>query len=110
VFRQFPPGSLGPSAGGTTVVGRAGGSDVHTLMVDFNQMADRVGALIHVQKTVVRDLSHELRSPLTRLRLALQIEHEETRPSPILDRMDVERYSKRILAIMPLSSWLNRWQ
>jgi two-component system sensor histidine kinase CpxA len=68
-----------------------GGSDVHTLMLDFNQMADRVGSLIQAQKTLVRDVSHELRSPLTRLRLALEMERDETQePSPFLDRMEVE--------------------
>lgn len=44
-------------------VGRLG----RRLMLDFNQMGDRVGSLIHPQKTVVRDFSHEL-----------QIEREET--------------------------------
>jgi signal transduction histidine kinase len=88
-----------------------GGSGVYMLMLDFNQMGDRVGSLIHTQMTVVRHFSHELRSPLTRLRLALQIGARGDRASsPFLDRMDVERYSKRILAIIPLSSWLNRWQ
>lgn len=91
-FRQFSAGDLSVRL---PVARRwwsgLGGSDVHTLMLDFNQMADRVGSLIQAQKTLVRDVSHELRSPLTRLRLALEMERDETHaPSPFLDRMEVE--------------------
>jgi two-component system sensor histidine kinase CpxA len=60
-------------------------------MLDFNQMADHVGLLLQAQKTLVRDVSHELRSPLTRLRLALEMERDETQaPSQFLNRMEVE--------------------
>jgi two-component system sensor histidine kinase CpxA len=60
-------------------------------MLDFNYMADRVSSLIQAQKTLVRDVSHELRSPLTRLRLALEMERDGTPlPSPFLDRMEME--------------------
>lgn len=91
-FRQFSAGDLSVRL---PVERRwwsgLGGSDVHTLMLDFNQMADRVGSLIQAQKTLVRDVSHELRSPLTRLRLALEMERDETQVvSPFLDRMEVE--------------------
>jgi two-component system sensor histidine kinase CpxA len=68
-----------------------GGADVRSLMVDFNHMADRVNELIDAQKLLVRDISHELRSPLARLRLALEMTREE---SPVelasLDRMESE--------------------
>lgn len=91
-FRQFSAGDLSARV---PVERRwwsgLGGSDVHTLMLDFNHMAGRVGSLIQAQKTLVRDVSHELRSPLTRLRLALEMERDETKtPSPFLDRMEVE--------------------
>ena len=68
-----------------------GGSDVRNLMLDFNHMADRVNELIEAQKLLVRDISHELRSPLARLRLALEMTREETREElPSLDRMELE--------------------
>ncbi|MEE4296081.1 MAG: ATP-binding protein [Wenzhouxiangella sp.] len=40
---------------------------------DFNRMADRLERLINGQRQLVRDISHELRSPLTRLQLALSL-------------------------------------
>lgn len=37
---------------------------------DFNRMGDRLQGLIHSQRQLLRDVSHELRSPLARLRIA----------------------------------------
>ena len=83
-----------------------GGSDVRNLMLDFNHMADRVNELIEAQKLLVRDISHELRSPLARLRLALEMTREETREDlPSLDRMEIEtdRVSELISQMLTLS-------
>jgi len=41
------------------------------LAQDFNQMATRLHSQITSKETLLRDISHELRSPLTRLRVAL---------------------------------------
>jgi two-component system, OmpR family, sensor kinase len=41
------------------------------LAQDFNQMATRLKAQIASKEMLLRDISHELRSPLTRLRVAL---------------------------------------
>lgn len=91
-FRRFSAGDLAVrlpvGRGGNT---GWGGSDVRSLMQDFNYMADRVSGLIDAQKMLVRDVSHELRSPLARLRLALEMAREETTtPLPALDRMEIE--------------------
>lgn len=40
---------------------------------DFNRMAERLERLINGQRQLVRDISHELRSPLARLQLALSL-------------------------------------
>ena len=68
-----------------------GGADVQTLMSDFNDMADRIRELVEAQKMLVRDISHELRSPLARLRVALELAREDA-PShtPSFDRMERE--------------------
>ena len=91
-FREFSAGDLSvrlPVAHGKS--SGWGGSDVRSLMQDFNHMADRVSGLIDAQKLLVRDVSHELRSPLARLRLALEMAREEaTTPLPALDRMEIE--------------------
>jgi two-component system sensor histidine kinase CpxA len=47
--------------------------EIGKLAGDFNAMAARLEALVGAQRRLVRDVSHELRSPLTRLRLALEL-------------------------------------
>jgi len=92
-FRQFSSGDLAvrlPAERRRSWSG-LGGSDVSSLMLDFNNMADRIGSLVQAQKTLVRDVSHELRSPLARLRLALEMAREESsQPSEHLDRVEME--------------------
>lgn len=75
-----------------------GGADVRTLMIDFNEMADRIQALVEAQKTLLRDVSHELRSPLARLNVALELAREEVGSSPALDRAELE--SSRLNALI----------
>lgn len=43
------------------------------LIRDFNQMAERIERLMETQQQLLRDISHELRSPLARLTVALEI-------------------------------------
>jgi len=70
----------------------------------FNQMASQVELLVEAHKRLCLDVSHELRSPLTRLKLAIglarsgtpraleQIELESTRLSDLVDQLlDVAR-------------------
>lgn len=46
------------------------------LGIDFNAMAERMQSLLESQRRLLRDISHELRSPLTRLRVALDLAKE----------------------------------
>ena len=49
------------------------------LAKDFNKMGARLQSLIGSQRQLLRDVSHELRSPLARLRIALALaERAET--------------------------------
>ena len=50
------------------------------LVHDFNHMADRLESLVAAQRLLLRDVSHELRSPLARLSVALELAKEEDRP------------------------------
>ena len=76
-----------------------GGADVHTLMGDFNKMADRIQDLMQSQRVLVRDISHELRSPLARLRLALELAREDPAHAGMqLDR--VEHETDRLNAVI----------
>jgi two-component system, OmpR family, sensor histidine kinase CpxA len=76
--------------------GRAGHfppSDVlHGLIVDFNHMAEHLESLVAAQRVLFRDISHELRSPLARLNVALELAREAGPASmkAPLDRIEVE--------------------
>jgi two-component system sensor histidine kinase CpxA len=52
------------------------------LVYDFNEMADRLESLVDAQMLLLRDVSHELRSPLARLSVALELAREEALPDP----------------------------
>ncbi len=106
-FRQFAAGDLSTRLPITPRRwGDVGGADVRTLMLDFNHMADRINDLLEAQKLLVRDISHELRSPLTRLRVALELAREESlEPLPWLDSVDrqVDRVNGLIGQMLTLS-------
>lgn len=59
---------------------------------DFDIMAERIETLITTQQRLNRDISHELRSPLARLNVALEIAKQKSSPetAPILDRIELE--------------------
>lgn len=61
----------------------AGADEVARLAVAFNTMADRVGALLEAHGRMLANASHELRSPLARIRLALEL-HASTRDDALL--------------------------
>ncbi len=56
---------------GLAVKGR--GDEVADLGRDFDTMAQRIEGLVESQRRLVSDISHELRSPLARLKVALEI-------------------------------------
>lgn len=61
---------------------------------DFDHMAGRLEHLVEIQRRLMRDVSHELRSPLTRLAVALELTREQA-PSellPFLERIGKEAY------------------
>lgn len=47
--------------------------ELGVLAADFNRMGQRLQSLIGSQRQLLRDVSHELRSPLARLRIALAL-------------------------------------
>jgi signal transduction histidine kinase len=51
--------------------------DLALLAADFDTMAERVQNLLESKQQLLRDVSHELRSPLTRLQLALSLAQRE---------------------------------
>jgi len=47
--------------------------ELGTLAAAFNSMAGRIQAMLHAKAQLLLDVSHELRSPLTRIRVALEL-------------------------------------
>ena len=58
----------------------------------FDRMADQIQELIESERRLLGDISHELRSPLARLAVAVELERGSSEtPRPMLDRIDRER-------------------
>lgn len=57
----------------STRVGAVGRDELAMLAGDFDAMAERIEALVAHDRGVLQDLSHELRSPLARLHLILDL-------------------------------------
>jgi signal transduction histidine kinase len=67
-----------------------GCDEVAELARSFNRAAERIERLVNAQKTVLAGASHELRSPLTRMRMAVEL-------LPIGDRPELRaQFSKDI--------------
>ena len=85
-----------------------GGDEIQGLVHDFNYMAEQLERLVGAQKILVRDVSHELRSPLARLSVALELAREEAPASmqEHLHRIDREagRLNLLIGQLLRLSS------
>ncbi len=103
-------------AGGDLTV-RAGpsvskrGDEIGQLGRDFDRMAERIESLISVERRLLRDISHELRSPLARLNVALGIarQHADGDTTGMLDRIEteserLEELIKQLLAITRIES------
>ena len=74
---------------------------------DFNRMAERIDALVTAQRRLLADVSHQLRSPLTRLNLALGLARSEVNfaATEHLDRIEHEtdRLNKLIGQLLTLA-------
>ncbi len=63
---------------------------------DFDYMAERIESLVSSQRRLLQDMSHELRSPLTRLNVAVELAAQRAGPEAgeALDR--IEREAQRL--------------
>jgi len=83
--------------------------EVREVAVSFNRMADRLEAMVRGQRELLGAISHELRSPLGRARVALEIARDRLPPasatvaperSPAAPLDDVERQLQAIDSIL----------
>jgi signal transduction histidine kinase len=81
--------------------------EVGTLARDFDKMAERIQALVTDKETLLRDVSHELRSPLARIRVALALAQRraDAAAQPDLERIerDTEKLDELVGQVMTLT-------
>ncbi|MBV6415524.1 MAG: Adaptive-response sensory-kinase SasA [Steroidobacteraceae bacterium] len=73
--------------------------ELGALATDFNAMADRLERLLEHRQRLLRDVSHELRSPLTRLQAAIVLSAHRG-GLDALDRERIEREIRRMDALI----------
>jgi signal transduction histidine kinase len=86
-----------------------GRDEISALGADFNLMAERLNDLLQSQRQLVRDVSHELRSPLARLRVALELAERADDRKKALARIEkeadeLERLITELLSLARLES------
>jgi signal transduction histidine kinase len=103
-------GVIAPLRKVTTAVDRFGRGDldarvnarrrdeIGVLASSFDGMADRLQTLLVSERRLLQDISHELRSPLTRLKLAVRLARTAADQNSALDR--VEREANRLTALV----------
>ncbi len=91
--RKLAEGDLSARAGAPMERRR---DELGELVRDFNQMAGRIERLVTSQRSLISDISHELRSPLARLNVALGLarRHAGEEAAGALDR--IEREAERL--------------
>ena len=81
--------------------------ELAVLAKDFDVMAERIETLVTSQQRLSRDVSHELRSPLARMNVALEIAKQKSNgdTAPVLKRIETEsnRLNEMISRLLTLS-------
>ncbi|HEX6185946.1 MAG TPA: ATP-binding protein [Pyrinomonadaceae bacterium] len=77
---------------------------------DFDEMATRVETLVGAQARLLRDISHELRSPLARLSVALDLARKRAGAAAKGDLDRIEREAKRLNEMIGQLLTLSRWE
>ncbi|MDO6687580.1 MULTISPECIES: ATP-binding protein [unclassified Agarivorans] len=84
------------------------GDEVGQLSDSLQRMVDTLNQAISNQQRLLSDISHELRSPLTRMNMALAIHKKRQEPSPEIER--IERESQRLAEMINALLSLSRMQ
>lgn len=102
--QKLASGDLSARVGGRV---SSSSDEISQLVRDFDKMAEQIENLVTVQSRLLKDISHELRSPLARLTVALELARQRTGPEAkaILDRISLEssRMNELIGSLMTIS-------
>ena len=102
--RKFASGELQTRVGEKAGKGR---DEFSQLAKDFDEMAERIESLVTSEKRLTQDISHELRSPLARMNVALEIAKNKSskETQPMLERIEKEsnRLNEMISKLLILS-------
>jgi signal transduction histidine kinase len=90
--RQLAAGDLSARAG---PLGRRR-DEIGELVRDFNRMAERIEGLVNSQRQLISDISHELRSPLARLSVALGLARQRAGDGAAAPLDRIEREAERL--------------
>ena len=87
----------------------SGPREVARLARHFNAMAAQVNALLTARTTLLAGISHDIRTPLARMRLAIELLRENP-GSAALDRLeaDIEEINQLVASLLELARGLNR--
>ncbi len=79
--------------------------ELGSLVRDFNAMAGHIEELVSRQRQLIYDISHELRSPLARLNVALDLARQRKGSDPAFDHMeqDLERLNEMIERLLTVA-------
>jgi len=70
--------------------------EIGDVIRDFDVMADRLSLLVSSQKQLLSDISHELRSPLARLQVAVELARRKSGPDAAKDLNRIEAEGTRM--------------
>ena len=93
VTQQLAGGNLSARVG-EGLVDRT--DEVADLARDVDRMAERIESLVGAHQRLIRDVSHELRSPLARLNVALELARQSAGPGNAAPIDRIERESDRL--------------
>ena len=105
--RELASGNLS-SRVGTAALRRK--DEIADLSRDFNLMAERIESLMSSQRRLIQSVSHELRSPLARLNVALGIAYRHADPQAQAALERIEREAGRLNDLIGNLLKLARWE
>jgi two-component system sensor histidine kinase CpxA len=85
-------------------------AEVLALAHEFDQMAARLKDLVEGQQRLIRDVSHEMRSPLSRLRVALELARSQVSGDAQAQLARIERESERLEEMIAQAIQLSRME